>query len=586
MKVQLAVRMFTPLAITSLLLLALGAVSAWYVHRLQKQVSQVMALNVASVRAAEELEIGIHKVIVHLKDYLIQGNRQHLGKVETIRPELDAAVVQAANLATTPREQELMRRVRQGHDHFIVEFERLTRRDTTAGMPVVEVSELVDGTLGKEILQPTQEYLDLNEQIATSTSEAIEAMKRGAYEYLLKPVDFPQLREVVARAIELSRQRHVPAVFTEAEPEGVEVDRIVGRSPAMQEVYKSVGRVAPQDMTVLIQGDSGTGKELVARAIFHHSPRNQGPFLAINCAAIPEALLESELFGHERGAFTGADRRRIGKFEQAHGGTIFLDEIGDMSGATQAKVLRLLQEKCFERLGSNETIQTDVRVIAATNQDLEKLVSEGRFRKDLFYRLKVFTITLPPLRDRTDDLPLLIEHFVKQVNRELGKQVRTIAPETMRLLQAHDWPGNVRELQSTIRYALVLANGDVMTPDCLPESLRSPAALEARPPEAVSPFDLAQFVRDLLRTGETDIYQKIGLAVDRMVLKEVLAHVKGHQVQASEVLGMSRNTLRTKLRALGLAVEKQLYASSAQEEQNLPKLALGNQSAAEPNIDR
>jgi DNA-binding NtrC family response regulator len=352
----------------------------------------------------------------------------------------------------------------------------------------------------------------------------------------------------------------------------------------MQDVYKAVGRVAPQDMTVLIQGDSGTGKELIARAIFHHSPRNQGPFLAINCAAIPEALLESELFGHERGAFTGADRRRIGKFEQAHGGTIFLDEIGDMSGATQAKVLRLLQEKCFERLGSNETIPTDVRVIAATNQDLEKLVAEGRFRKDLFYRLKVFTITLPPLCDRPEDLPLLIDHFVKQVNRELCKQIRTVAPETMRLLQAHDWPGNVRELQSTIRYALVLATGEVLTADCLPESFRSPAAPEtAAASEGGGAFELAEFVRGLLRAGETDVYQKIGLEVDRIVLKEVLTHVKGHQVQASEVLGMSRNTLRTKLRALGMAVEKQLYASSEQEEQKMPNSAPGNRSPADPN---
>ena len=213
-----------------------------------------------------------------------------------------------------------------------------------------------------------------------ATETAIEAMKRGAFEYLLKPVDFHQLREVVQHALELSRFRHVPAVFGDEE-QAEEAERIVGRSPAMQEVYKAIGRVAPRDVTVLIVGESGTGKELVARALFHHSARTAAPFLAINCAAIPETLLESELFGHERGTFTGADRRRIGKFEQSHGGTLFLDEIGDMSPATQAKVLRLIQEQRFERLGGNETIQTDVRLIAATNKDLDAEVAAGRFRR-------------------------------------------------------------------------------------------------------------------------------------------------------------------------------------------------------------
>src|SRR6266852_4343483 len=272
-----------------------------------------------------------------------------------------------------------------------------------------------------------------------TTETAIEAMKRGAFEYLIKPVDFHQLQDVVAKALELSRSRHVPAVFEElAEPEDSVVDRIVGRCSAMQEVYKAIGRVAPLDVPVLIVGESGTGKELVARALYQHSSRSQATFLAINCAAIPEALLESELFGHERGAFTGADQRRIGKFEQANHGTIFLDEIGDMSSTTQPKVLRLLQEQRFERLGGNETIQTDVRVIAASNQNLEELVAAGRLRQDLYYRLKVFTIQLPPLRERMDDLPLLVEHFIKLLNRDLGKQVRSASADTMSLLARHD----------------------------------------------------------------------------------------------------------------------------------------------------
>jgi DNA-binding NtrC family response regulator len=324
----------------------------------------------------------------------------------------------------------------------------------------------------------------------------------------------------------------------------------------MQEVYKAIGRVALLDVTVLIVGESGTGKELVARALYQHSHRKDKPFLAINCAAIPESLLESELFGHERGAFTGAERRRIGKFEQAHQGTIFLDEIGDMALSTQAKMLRLLQEQRFERLGGNETIQTDVRVIAATNQDLEAAVSAGRFRQDLLYRLNGFTIHLPPLRERIDDLPLLVEHFLKVFNRDLNRQVRSVAPEAMRLLEAYSWPGNVRELQSTIRYAMVHAAGEVLTPECLPESLRDGNAGTGISP--VSGFDLAGHVQRLLRSGETDIYRKACEAADRVILEAILRHTRGNQVQASELLGISRTTLRAKMKALGMIVEKQI----------------------------
>ncbi len=393
-----------------------------------------------------------------------------------------------------------------------------------------------------------------------TTETAIEAMKRGAFEYLLKPVDFHRLREVVDKALELSRLRHVPAVFEqqEAAADG-SVDRIVGNSPAMQEVYKAIGRVALSDLTVLIVGESGTGKELVARALYQHSRRADKPFLAINCAALPESLLESELFGHERGAFTGADRRRIGKFEQAHQGTLFLDEIGDMALSTQAKMLRLLQEQRFERLGGNETIQTDVRVIAATNQDLEAAVSAGRFRQDLLYRLNDFTIHLPPLRERREDLPVLVDHFLKLFNRDLNRQVRSVAPEAMRLLEAYPWPGNVRELQSTIRYALVHAAGEVLTPECLPENLRDwNAGTAAAPTAPAAGFDLAGHVQRLLHSGETDIYRKACEAADRVILEAILRHTRGNQVQASELLGISRTTLRAKMKALGMIVEKQI----------------------------
>jgi nitrogen regulation protein NR(I) len=398
---------------------------------------------------------------------------------------------------------------------------------------------------------------------AFSTADtAIEATKRGAFEYLLKPVDFHQLRELVNKAIELSRLRHVPAVFAEDEvaDEGT-VDRIVGHTPEMQDLYKTIGRVAPLDVPVLLQGESGTGKELVARAIYQHSGRSQGPFLAINCAAMPEGLLESELFGHEKGSFTGADRRRIGIFEQADKGTLFLDEIGDMTLATQPKLLRLLQEQQFERVGGEETIRTDVRVIAATNQDLERKVAAGEFRSDLLYRLKVVTIQLPPLRKRRDDLPLLIAHFLRTLNRDLHKRVTSVAPDALRLLEAYPWPGNVRELQSAIKHAYVQSPTEVITLDCLPSHLREEPSGQAAGPESSSEnLRVVEMVSELMRRGESDIYQKVTTTVDRLVLETVLRHVKGNQVQAAEVLGISRTTLRAKMRSLGLAIEKQLLS--------------------------
>jgi two-component system nitrogen regulation response regulator GlnG len=408
---------------------------------------------------------------------------------------------------------------------------------------------------------------------AFSTADtAIEAMKRGAFEYLLNPVDFHQLRQLVNKAIELSRLRHVPAVFADDElPDDDRVDRIIGHTPEMQELYKAIGRVASLDVPVLLQGESGTGKELVARAIYQHSKRSQGPFLAINCAAMPEGLLESELFGHEKGSFTGADRRRIGIFEQADNGTLFLDEIGDMTLSTQPKLLRLLQEQQFERVGGEETIRTDVRVIAATNQDLERKTAAGDFRSDLLYRLNVFMIYLPPLRTRKDDLPLLIAHFLKILNRDFHKRVSSVAPEALRVLEAYPWPGNVRELQSAIKHAYVQSSGEVISLDCLPAHLRDESRdLSSSPPSgpdsASGELRIAELVGELMRRGETDIYAKVTAAVDRVVLETVLRYVKGNQMQASEVLGISRTTLRAKMRSLGLAIEKHLLSDSGSEE--------------------
>jgi two-component system nitrogen regulation response regulator GlnG len=388
-----------------------------------------------------------------------------------------------------------------------------------------------------------------------TTETAIEAMKGGAFDYLVKPVDLDRLSQVIDRAFEASRLMHVPAVLP-VEDGG---DRIVGRSPVMQEMCKAIGRIAPQDVNVLIQGESGTGKELVARALYHHSRRADRPFLAINCAAIPEALLESELFGHEQGAFTGAHRRRIGKFEQCSGGTLFLDEIGDMAPALQAKMLRVLQDQRFERLGSNETLQTQVRVLAATNHDLEELVADGRFRKDLYYRLKVVTIAVPPLRARLDDVAELAHYFLFRYDRELGLDLRAFAPETLELLQNHSWPGNVRELQSVIKEAMLHASGHILLPEFLPDSLRrASGALPPTTEAAGTELDVSALIEGLLQRGEKDVYGRVIQAVERVLLGRVLRHTHGHQAQASDVLGLNRATLRHKLRTLGLAVDKVL----------------------------
>jgi two-component system nitrogen regulation response regulator GlnG len=385
-----------------------------------------------------------------------------------------------------------------------------------------------------------------------TTDTAIEAMKGGAFDYLVKPVDLERVSQVIDRAFATARLMRVPAMLP-AEPSG---DRIIGRSPVMQEMCKAIGRIAPQDVNVLILGESGTGKELVARALYHHSRRADRPFLAINCAALPETLLESELFGHEQGAFTGAVRRRIGKFEQCDGGTLFLDEIGDMTPALQAKMLRVLQEQRFERVGSNETLQTRVRVLAATNHDLEKLVEAGRFRKDLYYRLKVITIQVPPLRDRLDDVAELAHYFLYRYDRELTLDLRAFAPETLEILQGYSWPGNVRELQSVIKQAMLSAAGHILSPEFLPQNLLQPAEVAEQPAGSGSPLEIEAFIGGLLERGEHDLYRKVLEAVERILFSRVLNQAHGHQTQASEILGLNRATLRHKLRSLGLAVDR------------------------------
>jgi two-component system nitrogen regulation response regulator GlnG len=390
-----------------------------------------------------------------------------------------------------------------------------------------------------------------------TTATAIEAMQLGAYEYLLKPLELDELTSLVTRAIEIGRLMKVPAVISEQEHADESSDALVGRCPAMQAVYKAIGRVASQDVTVLILGESGTGKELIARAIYHYSQRSKKPFLAINCAAIPEALLESELFGHEKGAFTGADRRRIGKFEQASGGTLFLDEIGDMSPVTQTKILRVLQGQEFERVGGSEAIHSDVRIVAATNRDLEKMVADGTFRGDLFYRLNVFTIFLPPLRDRGEDIPLLARHFVHRFGQELKKDVRTIPDETLAILQQYHWPGNGREFQSVIKQALLQTTGPVLLPEFLPTIVRTrKEAAPSAEPESPGLANLSGFIRQQISSGATSLYADCQAIMERQLFQEVLQHTGGNLTQAARILGITRATLRTKLAALNMAADK------------------------------
>jgi DNA-binding NtrC family response regulator len=419
---------------------------------------------------------------------------------------------------------------------------------------------------------PDQSGLDVYQQIrridaripvifvtmAKTADAAIEAMRAGAYDYLFKPLDPNQLRSVVGEALEVARRMRQPAVIAESAADSDVDGAIVGTCPGMREVYKAIGRVAAQDVPVLITGESGAGKELVARAIYQHGARAQSPFLALNCAAIPENLLESELFGHEKGAFTGADRRRIGKFEQCNGGTIFLDEIGDMPLALQAKMLRVLQEQAFQRVGGNETVQTDVRLIAATHRDLKVWSNEGKFRPDLYYRLGVFTIHLPPLRERGDDLPILVRHYLRRFSRELGRDVQEIAPETLERLRSYSWPGNIRELQSTLKQALLRASGAVLLPAFLPDVLgdRRGTALSSRPED----LNLEAYIRRQLRADSCDLYAQAHNQLDRFLLPLVMEHTQAKMRPAAGLLGIARQTLRLKLRDLGLQVTRSLDA--------------------------
>lgn len=358
---------------------------------------------------------------------------------------------------------------------------------------------------------------------------AVEAMKRGAYDFLAKPVNLDRLELLLKRGLSermLGAENQRLKAQLDAK---YGFENIIGSSGAMQEVFDVIRQVAPTRTTVLIQGESGTGKELVARALHQCSPRSQGPFVAVHCAALSPTLLESELFGHEKGAFTGATERRRGRFEMADGGTLFLDEIGEIDPSLQVKILRVLEERKFERVGGSQLVEVDVRLVAATNRDLAKMVAEGTFREDLFYRLHVVNVVLPPLREREGDLVLLAQHYLKTLSAEHGKKIKGITPEAMDALAAHAWPGNVRELRNAIERMIVLSGGDKLTVRDLPPNLRSPPPR----PEVAQPGKV-------LREAE------------RHLIEEALKRHKGSRTDAAAELGISRRTLHRKLNEFGL----------------------------------
>jgi two-component system nitrogen regulation response regulator GlnG len=390
-----------------------------------------------------------------------------------------------------------------------------------------------------------------------TTQTAIEAMKYGAYDYLLKPFDVPKLKELVFTALKAARDmKQVVSYQPLLEKEDYELG-IVGRSAPMQNVFKLIGQLAASDATALITGETGTGKELVARAVYHHSQRSEKPFLAINCAAIPEQLLESELFGHEKGSFTGAVTQRVGRFEQCDGGTLFLDEIGDMTSATQTKILRVLQSGTFERVGGNTPIKVNVRVIAATNKPLEQAVAAKEFREDLFYRLNVVRLQLPALRERRDDIALLVNYFLKKFSQETKTAPKSVSQGALKALETYHWPGNVRELENVMRRALVVAKGDALLPGDLPGEVTGkissapPSATSSSSPATTAPptgaTDLPALAAQLFRWARADAARKLIPAMERELILHALRETGGNQVHAAKLLGITRATLRKRV---------------------------------------
>jgi two-component system nitrogen regulation response regulator GlnG len=415
-----------------------------------------------------------------------------------------------------------------GHPRAILTDIRLPDAD---GLSVVDMLE----ELSIEIpVMAMTAYSDLD--------QAVSAYQKGVFEYLPKPFDLDQVISVVDRAV--AKMDVIPR-----SPEEESGSRLLGESPAMQEVFRTIGRLSRSDISVLITGETGSGKEVVAQVLHQHSPRAKGPFIAINTAAIPAELLESELFGHEKGSFTGAHSRRVGRFEEAAGGTLFLDEIGDMPLALQTRLLRVLAEGDYYRVGGRDLLKADVRVIAATHQDLEQKVRHGDFREDLYHRLHVIRIALPPLRERTEDIGMLARRFLLQVAAELGLEEKRLRPETIRVLEAYEWPGNVRQLLNLCRQLCVMAPGDQIFPEDLPVEMFGPrTASEA---DATWSESLRQWARRELASGRSDLFGRAQDELERVLIDCALDQTGGQRQKAAELLGLGRNTLTRKLQKFG-----------------------------------
>lgn len=425
-------------------------------------------------------------------------------------------------------------------------------------MPDVVIMDMrmpgMDGLATLRLLREREPRLPVIIMTAFSTTEsAIEATKLGAFDYILKPFEIPDVLALLEKALEAGRAMRHEVRFAREADDG---EALVGVSPAMHGLYKAIGRAAPTDALVLLRGESGTGKELVARAVYQHSTRGNQPLAIINCVAIPDTLLESELFGYERGAFTGASSRRIGKIEQAAGGTVFLDEIGDIPLSIQAKLLRLLQEKQIERLGGREPISVDVRIIAATNRDLEKAVTSGRFREDLYYRLNVVSISLPPLRERGEDIPHLVRHFIRRFSREMDSHPPELSPDALACLMDHTWPGNVRELANLVQKLLIFNRGGAITGDDVRRAMggaHTDSDITGRMAPEHSESPLINHVRQILRDkpGEK-VFDVLMDEMGAMAIREALALCDGNRSRTARMLGLSRPTLLAKIDKYGL----------------------------------
>jgi DNA-binding NtrC family response regulator len=423
--------------------------------------------------------------------------------------------------------------VESGHKALrTLERERFDILLTDLKMPEIDGMQLYEQT---QTLAPEMKTVVMTAY--SSVKDAVDAMKRGVYEYLTKPLNLDELFVILKKAVEDQSLRRENEELKDRLQGSYRFESIIGKSALMQQVFKTIYKVAKSQATVLIRGESGTGKELVARAIHYNSPRANGPMVEISCAAFPETLLESELFGYEKGAFTGADSRKKGRFELAHTGTIFLDEIGEVSGNVQTKLLRALQEKEISRLGSNESIKVDVRVITATNRDLEQALSNGMFREDLYYRLNVIPVFLPPLRERREDIPLLIDHFIKRYSKLNNKTMVGMAEDALELCESYDWPGNVRELENAIENAIVLGEGETLLAEHLPVTLSMrKSAMEGFAAESDDDFF----------PGGSSYREKME-AAEKKILEEAIRQTDGNKSEAAKQLGISLRTMRYKI---------------------------------------